>query len=39
MNLAPVCILYSQDADLTRRIKAFLRVMAQALRHARTLGV
>ena len=29
MNLAPVCILYSQDADLTRRIKAFLRVMAQ----------
>src|SRR3954451_935564 len=25
----PVCILYSQDADLVRRVKAFLRVVAQ----------
>src|SRR5947208_10803767 len=28
----PVCILYSQDADLVRRVKAFLRIVAQ-LRH------
>lgn len=32
MNLGPVCILYTQDADLTRRVKAFLRAMAQ-VRH------
>ena len=32
MNLAPVCLLYTQDPDLARRIKAFLRVMAQ-VRH------
>ncbi|MDQ6861740.1 MAG: hypothetical protein M3032_11375, partial [Verrucomicrobiota bacterium] len=32
MNTAPVCILYTQDADLVRRIKAFLRVTAQ-VRH------
>lgn len=32
MNLVPVCILYTQDADLARRLKAFLRVMAQ-IRH------
>lgn len=32
MNLAPVCVLYTQDADLARRIKAFLRVLAQ-VRH------
>ena len=29
MNPPPVCILYSQDADLARRVKAFLRVYAQ----------
>jgi len=34
MNVAPVCVLYSQDPDLTRRIKAFLRVLAQ-VRHVR----
>ncbi|HEY0369297.1 MAG TPA: ATP-binding protein [Chthoniobacterales bacterium] len=28
----PVCILYTQDADLVRRVKAFLRVIAQ-VRH------
>ena len=28
MNLAPVCILYTQDADLARRTKAFLKVLA-----------
>jgi len=32
MNAPPVCILYTQDADLVRRIKAFLRVVAQ-VRH------
>ena len=32
MTLSPVCILYSQDADLLRRAKAFLRTMAQ-VRH------
>ena len=32
MTLSPVCILYSQDADLLRRVKAFLRTMAQ-VRH------
>ena len=32
MTLSPVCILYSQDTDLLRRIKAFLRTMAQ-VRH------
>ena len=29
---APICILYSQDADLVRRVKAFLTAMAQ-VRH------
>jgi PAS domain S-box-containing protein len=29
---SPVCILYSQDADLVRRIKAFLSALAQ-MRH------
>jgi two-component system, NtrC family, sensor histidine kinase AtoS len=28
MSAASVCILYTQDADLARRIKAFLRAMA-----------
>jgi PAS domain S-box-containing protein len=28
MNSVPVCILYSQDADLVRRVRAFLRVVA-----------
>src|SRR5205085_2508736 len=28
MSVASVCILYTQDADLTRRVKAFLRTMA-----------
>ncbi|HEX8679532.1 MAG TPA: ATP-binding protein [Chthoniobacterales bacterium] len=28
----PVCILYTQDADLVRRVKAFLRIVAQ-VRH------
>ncbi len=32
MTLPPVCILYSQDADLVRRVKAFLRLVAQ-VRH------
>src|SRR5438874_2616366 len=32
MNLPPVCIVYSQDADLVRRVKAFLRTMAE-VRH------
>ena len=32
MNLAPVCILYTQDAELARRVKAFLRALAQ-VRH------
>ncbi len=32
MNPPPVCILYTQDADLARRIKAFLRLLAQ-VRH------
>src|SRR3712207_5437953 len=32
MMSPPVCILYSQDADLVRRVKAFLRVVAQ-VRH------
>ncbi len=32
MNLVPVCILYTQDPDLARRVKAFLRAMAQ-VRH------
>jgi two-component system, NtrC family, sensor histidine kinase AtoS len=26
---APVCVLYTQDPDLSRRVKAFLRAMAQ----------
>lgn len=32
MTLPPVCIVYSQDADLVRRAKAYLRTMAQ-VRH------
>jgi nitrogen-specific signal transduction histidine kinase len=32
MSAAPICILYSQDADLVRRVKAFLTAMAQ-VRH------
>ena len=32
MTTAPVCILYTQDAELSRRVKAFLRVLAQ-VRH------
>src|SRR5437868_13163287 len=28
MSVASICILYTQDADLTRRVKAFLRTMA-----------
>ncbi|HEX8279742.1 MAG TPA: PAS domain-containing protein, partial [Chthoniobacterales bacterium] len=32
MSTPPVCILYTQDADLARRVKAFLRVVAQ-VRH------
>ncbi|HSH37467.1 MAG TPA: hypothetical protein VK993_01670, partial [Chthoniobacterales bacterium] len=28
----PVCILYTQDVDLSRRVKAFLRMLAQ-VRH------
>lgn len=29
MTLLPICVLYSQDADLQRRVKAFLRAMGQ----------
>jgi PAS domain S-box-containing protein len=32
MIATPVCILYTQDADLARRLKAFLRLLAQ-VRH------
>ena len=32
MSVAPICILYSQDADLARRVKAFLSAMA-VVRH------
>ncbi len=32
MNLSPVAILYSQDQELVRRVKAFLRMMGQ-VRH------
>jgi nitrogen-specific signal transduction histidine kinase len=32
MNPSPTCILYSQDADLIRRLKAFLSALAQ-VRH------
>lgn len=32
MNAPPTCILYTQDADVARRVKAFLRVLAQ-VRH------
>ena len=32
MTSPPVCILYTQDSDLVRRIKAYLRTMAQ-VRH------
>ncbi|MEP6820728.1 MAG: ATP-binding protein [Chthoniobacterales bacterium] len=32
MTPSPVCVLYTQDADLNRRLKAFLRAMAQ-VRH------
>ncbi len=30
MTLPPICILYSEDADLFRRVKAFLRTMTEA---------
>ena len=29
MMPSPVCILYTQDPDLVRRVKAFLRTIAQ----------
>jgi two-component system, NtrC family, sensor histidine kinase AtoS len=32
MTSPPVCILYTQDSDLVRRVKAYLRTMAQ-VRH------
>jgi two-component system, NtrC family, sensor histidine kinase AtoS len=32
MTPPPVCVLYTQDADLSRRVKAFLRVTTQ-IRH------
>ena len=32
MSPPPLCILYTQDADLARRVKAFLRVVSQ-VRH------
>lgn len=32
MTTIPVCILYTQDAELSRRVKAFLRMLAQ-VRH------
>src|ERR1700694_897317 len=32
MTPAPVCILYTQDAELVRRTRAFLRTMSQ-MRH------
>ena len=32
MTIPAACILYSQDADLVRRIKAFLRTLTQ-VRH------
>lgn len=32
MTASPLCILYAQDSDLVRRVKAFLRTMAQ-VRH------
>jgi PAS domain S-box-containing protein len=32
MTSVPVCVLYTQEADLVRQVKAFLRIMAQ-LRH------
>jgi PAS domain S-box-containing protein len=32
MNVAPVCIIYTQDADLARRVKAFVRLLAD-VRH------
>lgn len=32
MNPSPLCLLYSQDADLVRRMKAFLSALAQ-VRH------
>jgi PAS domain S-box-containing protein len=32
MSAAPVCILYTQDPDLVRRVKAYLRTMA-SVRH------
>lgn len=36
MTPSPTCILYTQDADLARRLKAFLRVLAQ-VRHVSEL--
>jgi PAS domain S-box-containing protein len=35
MSLSPVCVLYSQDTDLVRRIKAFVSVLG----HVRHVGV
>src|SRR5436853_4798521 len=32
MSAAAICVLYTQDADLARRVKAFLRAMA-LIRH------
>ncbi len=32
MSAPPICVLYTQDTDLARRVKAFLRVVAQ-VRH------
>jgi hypothetical protein len=34
MSVLPACVLYTQDADLARRLKAFLRVLAE-VRHVR----
>jgi PAS domain S-box-containing protein len=36
MMPTPICILYTQDVDLARRVKAFLRVLAQ-VRHVSEL--
>ena len=32
MSPSPICILYAQDTDLVRRVKAFLSALAQ-VRH------
>src|SRR5690242_12858874 len=34
MSPAPICILYSQDADLVRRVKAYLGALAE-VRHVK----